>query len=53
MPQMSPIYWLILFIIFTTAFIIFSTINYFSFNPCMPKSTLITKTLTNSLNWKW
>nr|UJG45322.1 ATP synthase F0 subunit 8 [Anthomyia procellaris] len=54
MPQMAPIGWLSLFIIFSIAFMIFNMMNYYSFFPSMPKSCLINKTqLTNSLNWKW
>nr|QNN85693.1 ATP synthase F0 subunit 8 [Bengalia sp. DZ-2020] len=54
MPQMAPIGWLSLFIIFSIAFMIFNMMNYYSFIPSMPKSTLISKTkTTNSLNWKW
>nr|WJJ67808.1 ATP synthase F0 subunit 8 [Scathophaga stercoraria] len=54
MPQMSPINWLSLFIVFTITFILFNTMNYYSFIPSMPQSKLINKTLkSNSLNWKW
>nr|WKU83929.1 ATP synthase F0 subunit 8 [Epalpus signifer] len=54
MPQMSPIGWLSLFIIFSFTFMIFNMMNYFSFNPLMPKLNLINKIkLINSMNWKW
>nr|QNE85780.1 ATP synthase F0 subunit 8 [Hydrotaea irritans] len=54
MPQMAPIGWLSLFIIFSIAFMIFNMMNYYSYNPHMPKSNLINKdNLTTSLNWKW
>nr|YP_010022592.1 ATP synthase F0 subunit 8 [Sarcophaga josephi]QOP39440.1 ATP synthase F0 subunit 8 [Sarcophaga josephi] len=54
MPQMAPINWLMLFIIFSIAFIIFNVMNYYSFIPTMPKSNLLIKTQSiNSLNWKW
>nr|NP_075451.1 ATP synthase F0 subunit 8 [Cochliomyia hominivorax]Q9MFP7.1 RecName: Full=ATP synthase protein 8; AltName: Full=A6L; AltName: Full=F-ATPase subunit 8 [Cochliomyia hominivorax]AAF78611.1 ATPase subunit 8 [Cochliomyia hominivorax]AIZ03382.1 ATP synthase F0 subunit 8 [Cochliomyia hominivorax] len=54
MPQMAPIGWLSLFIIFSIAFVIFNMMNYYSYTPSMPKSELINKTQsTNSLNWKW
>nr|WPN85776.1 ATP synthase F0 subunit 8 [Stomorhina sp.] len=54
MPQMAPIGWLSLFIIFSIAFMIFNMMNYYSYIPSMPKSNLINKTqITNSLNWKW
>nr|YP_010022527.1 ATP synthase F0 subunit 8 [Fannia scalaris]QOP39375.1 ATP synthase F0 subunit 8 [Fannia scalaris] len=44
MPQMAPISWLSLFIIFSITFMIFNMMNYYSFNPSMPKSNLINKT---------
>nr|YP_009058479.1 ATP synthase F0 subunit 8 [Scathophaga stercoraria]AIL95201.1 ATP synthase F0 subunit 8 [Scathophaga stercoraria]UJG45478.1 ATP synthase F0 subunit 8 [Scathophaga stercoraria] len=54
MPQMAPIGWLSLFIIFSIAFVIFNMMNYYSFIPSMPKSNLINKNQQmNSLNWKW
>nr|WRM53941.1 ATP synthase F0 subunit 8 [Flavicorniculum planiforceps] len=54
MPQMAPISWLSLFIIFSTTFMIFNMINYYLFIPLMPKSNLINKKkLTKSFNWKW
>nr|YP_010239102.1 ATP synthase F0 subunit 8 [Goniophyto honshuensis]QTF74349.1 ATP synthase F0 subunit 8 [Goniophyto honshuensis] len=54
MPQMAPIGWLSLFIIFSITFMIFNMMNYYSFIPSTPKSLLINKSsMTNSLNWKW
>nr|AWN56412.1 ATP synthase F0 subunit 8 [Strongygaster brasiliensis] len=57
MPQMAPIGWLSLFIIFIILFMIFNMMNYYSFIYSMPKPksmNLINKTnLMNSLNWKW
>nr|QUL58879.1 ATP synthase F0 subunit 8 [Hydrotaea unicidentata] len=54
MPQMAPIGWLSLFIIFSITFMIFNMMNYYSYNPLMPKSSLMNKShSTNSLNWKW
>nr|YP_007026345.1 ATP synthase F0 subunit 8 [Rutilia goerlingiana]AFV08626.1 ATP synthase F0 subunit 8 [Rutilia goerlingiana] len=54
MPQMAPINWLMLFIIFSIAFMIFNMMNYFFFMPLMPKSHFTSNTkLTNSLIWKW
>nr|QOV03295.1 ATP synthase F0 subunit 8 [Hydrotaea armipes] len=54
MPQMAPISWLSLFIIFSIAFMIFNMMNYYSYLPSMPKSNLINKTYSiNTLNWKW
>nr|QNE85750.1 ATP synthase F0 subunit 8 [Fannia genualis] len=54
MPQMAPIGWLTLFIIFSITFMIFNMMNYYSFMPSTPKSNLMIKShLINSLNWKW
>nr|AMK38958.1 ATP synthase F0 subunit 8 [Morellia lopesae] len=54
MPQMAPIGWLSLFIIFSITFMIFNMMNYYSYNPTMPKSNLINKKQSNNtLNWKW
>nr|UOU85360.1 ATP synthase F0 subunit 8 [Nephrotoma flavescens] len=53
MPQMSPINWLLLFIIFSIILIIFNTLNYFSFLPLTPKIYSTTKKIYAPLNWKW
>nr|AQV11447.1 ATP synthase F0 subunit 8 [Mesomelena mesomelaena] len=54
MPQMAPIGWLSLFIIFSIAFVMFNVMNFYSFIPSMPKSSLINKTQSfYSFNWKW
>nr|ULR86964.1 ATP synthase F0 subunit 8 [Macquartia sp. 2 HNL-2022a] len=53
MPQMAPINWLSLFIIFSMTFIMFNIMNYFLYSPSSPKFNLIKNKLTNSLNWKW
>nr|QNE85860.1 ATP synthase F0 subunit 8 [Rhagio tringarius] len=54
MPQMAPISWLILFIIFSITFIMFNIVNYFSF---LPPSSLFSKDkktyFSLSYNWKW
>nr|QLY90282.1 ATP synthase F0 subunit 8 [Pherbellia dubia] len=53
MPQMAPIGWLSLFIIFSITFILFSMMNYYSSIPSSPK-LLTEKTISfNSMNWKW
>nr|QVL29177.1 ATP synthase F0 subunit 8 [Ceratitis pallidula]QVL29190.1 ATP synthase F0 subunit 8 [Ceratitis pallidula] len=53
MPQMAPIGWLSLFIIFSITFILFSMMNYYSVIPQSPKSQISKKSQFNSLNWKW
>nr|YP_004935221.1 ATP synthase F0 subunit 8 [Protoplasa fitchii]AET13046.1 ATP synthase F0 subunit 8 [Protoplasa fitchii] len=54
MPQMAPISWLSLFLIFSMTFMLFNIMNYFSFLPKSPNQSLsMTKNKINSLNWKW
>nr|YP_010447337.1 ATP synthase F0 subunit 8 [Piophila casei]UFY98538.1 ATP synthase F0 subunit 8 [Piophila megastigmata]UFY98551.1 ATP synthase F0 subunit 8 [Piophila megastigmata]UTN43257.1 ATP synthase F0 subunit 8 [Piophila casei] len=53
MPQMAPIGWLSLFIIFSVTFLLFSVMNYYSVIPLAPKSSSLTEKTTNSMNWKW
>nr|QLY89626.1 ATP synthase F0 subunit 8 [Phaonia pallida] len=53
MPQMAPINWLSLFLIFSISFMIFNMMNYYSYMPTMPKSDMKNKFMQNSLNWKW
>nr|ACC94686.1 ATPase 8 [Hydrellia tritici] len=53
MPQMAPISWLSLFLIFSLAFIIFNMINYFFFIPNSNKLNNMKKINLNSMNWKW
>nr|QVT11094.1 ATP synthase F0 subunit 8 [Rhagoletis cornivora]QVT11107.1 ATP synthase F0 subunit 8 [Rhagoletis cornivora] len=52
MPQMAPLGWLSLFIIFSITFILFSMMNYYSMIPKSPKFQISQKS-TKSLNWKW
>nr|YP_010397528.1 ATP synthase F0 subunit 8 [Boreoheptagyia alulasetosa]UQJ73437.1 ATP synthase F0 subunit 8 [Boreoheptagyia alulasetosa] len=54
MPQMAPISWLILFILFSLTLIMFNILNYY----CALPKTLNTSEKsssfnTSSLNWKW
>nr|QZH43598.1 ATP synthase F0 subunit 8 [Coboldia fuscipes] len=53
MPQMAPISWLILFIIFTLTFMMFNIMNYFTF--FYKPSTLSSSKKINfqQMNWKW
>nr|YP_010950992.1 ATP synthase F0 subunit 8 [Thienemanniella triangula]WML69333.1 ATP synthase F0 subunit 8 [Thienemanniella triangula] len=57
MPQMAPLSWLILFIIFTMSFILFTMMNYF--NKFFLNNSKITTNKFNQLNlnnkntWKW
>nr|YP_010835940.1 ATP synthase F0 subunit 8 [Scopura montana]WGC89459.1 ATP synthase F0 subunit 8 [Scopura montana] len=52
MPQMAPINWLTLLIMFSLILLIFNFMNYFSFLPSPP--TISTKKISQiSMNWKW
>nr|YP_009737789.1 ATP synthase F0 subunit 8 [Dacus bivittatus]QHW07524.1 ATP synthase F0 subunit 8 [Dacus bivittatus] len=53
MPQMAPIGWLSLFIVFSITFILFSIINFYSVIPQTPTSHISKKHSTSPLNWKW
>nr|UFZ13271.1 ATP synthase F0 subunit 8 [Corydalus sp. 3 YLJ-2021a] len=52
MPQMAPINWLILFILFSSILILFNIMNYFISMPTSPELTLKNFKSTH-LNWKW
>nr|YP_010446962.1 ATP synthase F0 subunit 8 [Chyliza chikuni]UTM10327.1 ATP synthase F0 subunit 8 [Chyliza chikuni] len=52
MPQMSPINWLNLFILFSLTFMLFNMMNYFLFIPSSSQSKTSSKS-TKPLNWKW
>nr|YP_009740982.1 ATP synthase F0 subunit 8 [Sphingonotus ningsianus]QID04009.1 ATP synthase F0 subunit 8 [Sphingonotus ningsianus]QOL00871.1 ATP synthase F0 subunit 8 [Sinophlaeoba bannaensis] len=52
MPQMSPLMWFSLFIMFSITMIVFNQMNFFSYKPSMIKS--IEKTIKKeNMNWKW
>nr|YP_010373906.1 ATP synthase F0 subunit 8 [Coomaniella copipes]UPI13474.1 ATP synthase F0 subunit 8 [Coomaniella copipes] len=51
MPQMAPLYWLILMILFSIIFVLFFILNYYSSLDLPQKSESIK--LTNKINWKW
>nr|ARH54991.1 ATP synthase F0 subunit 8 [Diaclina fagi] len=51
MPQMAPLNWLSLMIMFITILIMFNIMNYYSFqNKITQKSLKINK---SHINWKW
>nr|UFZ12816.1 ATP synthase F0 subunit 8 [Acanthacorydalis sinensis] len=52
MPQMAPINWLILFLLFSIIMIMFNIMNYFIYSASLPKES-ITNLKLNSLIWKW
>nr|QEL51234.1 ATP synthase F0 subunit 8 [Pterostichus oblongopunctatus] len=53
MPQMAPMNWLFLYILFTIIFLMFNFINYYMF---LIKNTSIMQkqnSIKIFLNWKW
>nr|QNP09977.1 ATP synthase F0 subunit 8 [Ochthebius yoshitomii] len=52
MPQMAPLNWIFLFIMFTMIFLIFNSMNYFSFKYLTNYNKNFNKVLVK-LNWKW
>nr|UOU85022.1 ATP synthase F0 subunit 8 [Ephemera danica] len=53
MPQMAPLSWLTLFIVFSMTLILFNILNYYSFDTNPPSSTQISKSNTKAFNWQW
>nr|UOU84892.1 ATP synthase F0 subunit 8 [Themira lucida] len=53
MPQMAPISWLSLFIMFSITFLLFNILNYYSFLPTSPKQSESSKIHSSPFNWKW
>nr|QOL00689.1 ATP synthase F0 subunit 8 [Mongolotettix japonicus]QOL01001.1 ATP synthase F0 subunit 8 [Mongolotettix anomopterus] len=53
MPQMSPIMWFSLFILFSITLILFNQMNFFSFKPNIIKISKKSTTKSNNMNWKW
>nr|URX54451.1 ATP synthase F0 subunit 8 [Procryptotermes speiseri] len=52
MPQMMPMSWLTLFIMFSATLTLFATLNYYTTTPkTKPNGKALL--LTNHLNWKW
>nr|YP_009250314.1 ATP synthase F0 subunit 8 [Periplaneta lateralis]AMW91069.1 ATP synthase F0 subunit 8 [Periplaneta lateralis]AVN67789.1 ATP synthase F0 subunit 8 [Periplaneta lateralis]UEV86525.1 ATP synthase F0 subunit 8 [Periplaneta lateralis] len=52
MPQMMPLSWLMLFLFFSIMFMLFNSMNYFSY---IPINLSMEKKMINSkmMNWKW
>nr|QEH58853.1 ATP synthase F0 subunit 8 [Caroperla siveci] len=53
MPQMAPISWLSLFIVFSLILLMFNYLNYFSFFTSTPSISTDTKINQTAMNWKW
>nr|AFY16848.1 ATP synthase F0 subunit 8 [Longivalvus hyalospilus] len=52
MPQMNPMWWFSLFLIFVTTLTISNSLNYFYSNNSLSSSSLTNKNTIN-VNWKW
>nr|URX52815.1 ATP synthase F0 subunit 8 [Cryptotermes chacoensis] len=52
MPQMMPLSWLSLFIMFSITMITFAVTNYYVTN-METKTTIKNKILSKTVNWKW
>nr|QID48520.1 ATP synthase F0 subunit 8 [Celes akitanus] len=52
MPQMSPMMWFSLFIMFSITMIMFNQMNFFSYKPIMVKKTM-KMMKKNNMNWMW
>nr|YP_004123572.1 ATP synthase F0 subunit 8 [Alpheus distinguendus]ACV90179.1 ATP synthase F0 subunit 8 [Alpheus distinguendus] len=52
MPQMSPLLWLNLYIMFTITLVIFIAMFFFTKSPS-PVSSAAAAPLKKMLNWKW
>nr|YP_009727760.1 ATP synthase F0 subunit 8 [Oxya agavisa]QHX99841.1 ATP synthase F0 subunit 8 [Oxya agavisa] len=53
MPQMSPMMWFSLFIMFSITLILFNQINFFSYKPKILKMKESEFNMKKSMNWKW
>uniref|UniRef100_A0AAU8L174 ATP synthase complex subunit 8 n=1 Tax=Cyphochilus crataceus TaxID=1453293 RepID=A0AAU8L174_9SCAR len=51
MPQMSPLSWLSLFMVFSSTLVLFNSMNYFSIT--YPIKTTLVKQSKMLINWKW
>nr|UCU06757.1 ATP synthase F0 subunit 8 [Campsosternus auratus] len=51
MPQMAPLSWINLFMLFITIFMIMNTLNYFSFQ--YENKSVKSSPKLDSINWKW
>nr|UUJ36787.1 ATP synthase F0 subunit 8 [Epeorus sp. 01 ZXM-2022a] len=52
MPQMAPLSWLLLFLIFSSTLILFNIMNYFLGQPIAPLHSS-SHYQTQTFNWKW
>nr|WRQ18267.1 ATP synthase F0 subunit 8 [Onukigallia onukii] len=50
MPQMAPMWWTFLMLIFNLTFMLMMVTNYFNLKP---KNMMVNKNMNLSMNWKW
>nr|URX53166.1 ATP synthase F0 subunit 8 [Incisitermes rhyzophorae] len=53
MPQMMPLSWFTLFIMFSATLMLFATMNYYTTVFKTEKTPKKSKILTSKMNWKW
>nr|QLY89970.1 ATP synthase F0 subunit 8 [Sympycnus pulicarius] len=53
MPQMAPLSWLSLYMIFSITLILFCIMNYYIFIPSPLTKTSSKKSSSNNFHWKW
>nr|URX53127.1 ATP synthase F0 subunit 8 [Cryptotermes dudleyi]URX54126.1 ATP synthase F0 subunit 8 [Cryptotermes sp. 7 AB-2022a]URX54217.1 ATP synthase F0 subunit 8 [Cryptotermes sp. 7 AB-2022a]URX54243.1 ATP synthase F0 subunit 8 [Cryptotermes sp. 7 AB-2022a]URX54295.1 ATP synthase F0 subunit 8 [Cryptotermes sp. 7 AB-2022a] len=53
MPQMMPMSWLSLFIMFSVTLTLFATLNYYTMNPKTKASRKKKSPSKKTLTWKW
>nr|WAX39223.1 ATP synthase F0 subunit 8 [Anaplecta sp. 8 ZQW-2020] len=53
MPQMMPLSWFMLFVMFAATFILFNIMSYFNFNICPHNENKTQKQKKLTFNWKW
>nr|YP_006503990.1 ATP synthase F0 subunit 8 [Macrotermes subhyalinus]AFM92490.1 ATP synthase F0 subunit 8 [Macrotermes subhyalinus] len=52
MPQMMPMEWMMLYMMFLITFLMFNIMNYFNQSPNSQEKNKSTIT-SNKMNWKW
>nr|AVN68119.1 ATP synthase F0 subunit 8 [Anaplecta calosoma] len=52
MPQMMPLSWLMLFMLFSATFVVFNIMSYFNFN-YIPQKNSKKEILSKKTSWKW
>uniref|UniRef100_A0AAU7YRE5 ATP synthase complex subunit 8 n=1 Tax=Potamanthus sp. 08HH02 TaxID=3126549 RepID=A0AAU7YRE5_9INSE len=54
MPQMAPLSWLLLFVIFSFTLILFNILNYFIYQPLAPAAPDTSSSISaSSFSWPW